>query len=79
MQDMTNTDPGPRPSDPSKISFARECFVADGEHVEYMVCRLAPNYPARFATRDEAEAFARVRRGTVSEHRSTKMRRVRWY
>lgn len=76
---MTTTNLGPRPSDPSKISFARECFVADGERVRFVVCLLAPNYPAKFDSREDAEAFARARRATVTESRSIIWKRVRWF
>lgn len=75
---MKMTELGPRPSDPSTISFDPSCFEVVGEKVEFVVCRLAPAYPAVFSTREEAEAFAKVRRLTVNESRKQVVRRVSW-
>jgi hypothetical protein len=70
---------GPRPA-PEKISFARSCFVADGEREIYLVsvARGSVGYPKRFDDRAEAEAYARRRGQRVEVITETIWRRVSW-
>lgn len=69
-----------RPADPSKISFARDCFVQDGEEVYWTTSNPTGwGYPVRHATREAAENYARRRRHEVQEVRTPRMRRVRWF
>jgi hypothetical protein len=72
--------PGPRPSDPREISFARDCFVQDGTRTEYVV-PAAPGstaYPRAFDDRADAEAWARKTRQPVRERAVPIMRRIKW-
>jgi hypothetical protein len=70
---------GPRPSDPSAISFAADCFETTGERTEYHVIRDAVHSgPAKFNNRADAEAFARKSNRSVTEQRFPVTRRVRW-
>lgn len=78
---MTNTtNIGPRPSNPSEISFDRRCFVQDGEQIEYRVSRSSLHSgPAKFGTdRAAAESYARRTGRPVTEHRVPIMRRISW-
>jgi hypothetical protein len=73
-------DPGPRPADPSKISFARECFEETGTVTEYYVPRMAPNYPVHFGPdKAGAEAYAKTVKGEVFESTRILKRRIKWY
>lgn len=85
---MTTTTHTPSPAtcgcagcrpEPSKISFAAECFVPSAEVVEFYVLRSALHPgPARFDSREAAEAYARRLGRSVREHRYTAKKRVRW-
>ena len=75
---MSTTLPA-RPADPSKISFARDCFVDGEETVSYLVSRSALySGPARFSDRAAADAFAKMTGRDVQTQRSRKQVRVRW-
>ena len=76
---MTTTNLGPRPSNPEEISFADECFAIDGCREEFVVVLSAPSYPAKFDTREAAEAFARKTGRVVTVRSKPIRRRVRWY
>lgn len=77
---MSNaTTLGARPSDPSKISFARECFEVVGSESVFSVERSAlHSAPATFPTREAAEAFASRCGRPVTKISRPVMRRVRW-
>ena len=45
-----------KPKDPSEISFARDCFVEDGERIEWVAVCLAHLCPRIFRTQAEANA-----------------------
>jgi hypothetical protein len=70
---------GKRPS-PEKISFARSCFVADGEREVYVVA--APNgstsYPKRFDDQPSADAYARRTGLVVHVVKEPIWKRVSW-
>lgn len=68
-----------RPSDPTKISFAPECFEQTGTRTEYIVGRSALHSgPAVFSDENEAVAFARKTGREVSRREVPILRRVRW-
>ncbi len=75
----TYTVLGPPPSDSRAIRFSDDCFETVGVKVEYLVPLLAPNYPRRFGSLAEAQAFAVARRSHVVESRTPIQRRVRWF
>jgi hypothetical protein len=70
---------GPRPSDPSKISFDDRCFVRDGTTVRWSVGRSALHSgPETFDNEADAEAFGRKVGRPVNRIESPRMRRVSW-
>ncbi len=71
---------GPRPSDPSKISFALDCFEIIGYEDRYTVMRGALHSgPAVFDSKAEAEAYARKVGRTVSVSSWPIRRRTKWF
>ena len=78
---MTNTtNIGPRPTNPSEISFDARCFADVGTQIEFSVSRSALHSgPAKFGTdRAAAEAYARKTGRQVTEHVVTIRRRISW-
>jgi hypothetical protein len=68
-----------RPSDPSKISFAADCFVQDGVNTEYTVNCGYPRYVVRFASLEQAQSCARKRNREVGIDTTPRMVRVKWF
>lgn len=68
---------GNRPS-PELISFAPECFETVGVETYWVVATLAPNYPHRFGSKAEAEAFAKKTGRVVTEKTAPIRKRVKW-
>jgi hypothetical protein len=69
----------PNRPDPSKISFAADCFDVRGESVHWTVTRSALHSgPAKFTSETEAREFAARTGRTVTEVRSPRLVRVRW-
>lgn len=67
----------PRPTDPSRISFDRRCFVVVGKRIEgYSVVVGGHGYPRVFSTLDAARRFANGR--PVHEERRTIYKRIAW-
>lgn len=73
-----NAQLGTRPA-PSKISFARECFVEVGRQTVFVVANPTGwGTPARFESRELAENFARVRRLEVTTESEAILQRIKW-
>jgi hypothetical protein len=70
---MMNTKPAA-----NQIKFDADCFEVAGYRTVYTVVRIAPNYPAKFESRTEAEAFAAKTGRMVIESQQPIMKRVRW-
>jgi len=73
---------GPRPKDPSRISFDPRCFVRDGVIVEWVVGgNIAPNYPKNFGANEAAaREYARKtgREWALRREERPRERRVAW-
>jgi hypothetical protein len=74
------TNPGPRPTNPSEISFAAHCFVQTGTRTEFSVSRSALHPgPMKFGTdRTAAEEYARKTGRAVCESVVPVRARVSW-
>jgi len=78
---METNELGPRPSNPSEISFDRSCFELAGTKVEFVVLRSTNHSgPARFdsESQDKAREYAKRVGGEVIRQEIPVMRRVRW-
>jgi hypothetical protein len=70
---------GPRPADPTTISFDPRCFVQDGTVVYWTVgSGLGGRYPERFDDESAAIEHGRLLRLRVTRHEHARMVRVSW-
>ena len=70
---------GPRPADPSRISFDPRCFVQDDVEVHFTVGRSALySGPKRFDREEDAAEYARRVGRPYTRIETPRMRRIRW-
>jgi len=71
--------PGPRPANPSEISFDPRCFAKVGERTEYAVGQSALHSgPRVFTDRAKAEAWAKRVDRAVAEYTVLIRKRIKW-
>lgn len=76
---MNSTQLGPRPADPSTISFDRHCFAQDGVNVFWTVSQSAlQSGPKRFDDEVSAVAYGRKCNRSVTRHEEPRMVRIAW-
>ena len=76
---MTTTQLPPRP-EPHLISFDPSCFVRDGFDTYWTVARSTTcSGPEKFTSLDAAQAYAAKTGRAVTEHRTPRLVRVRWF
>jgi hypothetical protein len=76
---LDESGPGPRPKDPSEISFDDSCFKKIGEREEYFVVgSMLKSAPERFTDKRKADAYAKRTGRVVSTVKFPVMKRIKW-